>query len=121
MSAFKGLAEIQPQQVWNGILGRVVEGESMTFGVLELAPGAVAATHQHPNEQIGIVLRGSLTFTIGGETRELGTGDTYNIPGGVVHQAVAGAEGAVVIDTFAPVRSDWATHPKLDPRAPIWP
>ena len=41
----------------------------MTFAVVELDPHAVGVAHQHPNEQIGLVLRGTMTFTIGDETR----------------------------------------------------
>ena len=121
MTIFKPLAEIPPQEVWNGILARVVEGDRMSFGVLELAPDSIVDAHQHPNEQIGMVLRGSLTFTIGDETRVVRAGDTYNIPGGVRHNAVTGPEGAVVIDVFSPGRADWARFDKRAVRPPIWP
>ena len=46
-----------------------MEGEKLTLGVLELDPGAVAADHSHPNEQLGLVLAGSMTLRIGDETR----------------------------------------------------
>jgi quercetin dioxygenase-like cupin family protein len=121
MTIFRSLAEIPPQDIWNGVLARTVEGEHMSFAVVELAPGSAVDEHHHPNEQIGIVLTGSLTFTIGGEVRALRAGDTYNIPGGVPHQAVTGPEGAVVIDVFSPVRADWSRFPKGAPRSPVWP
>ena len=50
--------------------------------------------HQHPNEQTGILIRGSLTFTIGGETRELRPGATWVIPGNVPHSVRSGPDGA---------------------------
>ncbi len=53
MSAFKSLADIKPLPIWEGILARVCEGREMTFAVAELDAGAVAARHQHPNEQVG--------------------------------------------------------------------
>ena len=81
METFKSLREIAPQRIWEGVLARVVEGDTMSFALVELAPNSVVAEHQHHNEQMGIVLRGSMTFTIGGEPRLLHTGDTYNIPG----------------------------------------
>ena len=34
----------------------------------------------HENEQLGMVITGSVTFTIGDETRELGPGGTWRIP-----------------------------------------
>ena len=121
MTIFSSLNEIPPQRIWDGVLARVVEGDRMSFAVVELAPNSIVARHQHPNEQIGIVLRGSFTFTIGDERRLLRTGDTYNIPAGVPHDAVTGPEGAVVIDVFAPVRADWSRFAREAPTPPVWP
>jgi quercetin dioxygenase-like cupin family protein len=121
MSIFTRLAEIPPQQIWDGVLARTVEGDRMSFAVVELSPGSVVHEHDHPNEQVGIVLRGSLTFTVGGETRTLAAGDTYNIPSGVRHHVVSGPEGAVVVDVFSPVRADWSRFEKGAPRPPVWP
>jgi quercetin dioxygenase-like cupin family protein len=121
MSFFTRLAEIPPQEIWNGVVARAVEGREMSFAVVELSPGSVVDEHDHPNEQVGIVLRGSLTFTIGGETRTLGPGDTYNIPSGVRHTVVTGPDGAVAVDVFAPVRADWSRFEKGALRRPVWP
>jgi quercetin dioxygenase-like cupin family protein len=121
VSAFKPLAEIAPLPIWTGILARVVEGRDITFAVVELEPHAVAATHQHLNEQIGVVLRGTLLFTIGDERRELHAGDTYEIPSHATHEAVAGSDGAVVIDVFTPIRADWHRHAPHPPQKPVWP
>jgi quercetin dioxygenase-like cupin family protein len=121
MEIFKPLRELLPQRIWEGVIARVVEGEKMSFAVVELAANSVVSEHQHPNEQMGIVLQGSMTFTIGGEARLLRIGDTYNIPGGVPHHAVTGPDGAVVVDVFAPVRADWARFAKEAPRPPVWP
>jgi quercetin dioxygenase-like cupin family protein len=121
VSVFRTLDEIAPLPIWNGILARVVEGREITFAVVELEPGAIAALHQHPNEQIGLVLRGTMTFKIGGETRRLNAGDTYEIRGDVPHEATAGPDGAVVIDVFAPIRADWHRFTPADPRPSHWP
>jgi len=121
MSAFRALDDIAPLPIWNGILARIVEGAEMTFAVVELDPHAVAALHQHSNEQLGLVLRGTMTFKIGSETRVLQPGDTYEIPANVPHEATAGAEGAVVIDVFAPIREDWHRFAAKKPQPSIWP
>lgn len=121
MSAFRALDDIAPLPIWNGILARVVEGREMTFAIVELDPHAVAALHQHTNEQLGLVLRGTMTFKIGGETRVLKAGDTYEIPANVPHEATAGAEGAVVIDVFAPIRADWHRFTAKEPQPALWP
>ena len=121
MPTFTSLAEIGPQRIWEGVLARVVQGDLVSFAVVELAPNSVVREHQHPNEQVGIVLQGSLTFTIGGEARVLRPGDMYNIPGGVPHQAVTAPGGCVVIDVFSPVRADWERFAKEEAQPPVWP
>ena len=54
--------------------------------------------HSH-KAQWGTILEGSVTFTIGGETKEYRAGDSYNIPSGVVHGALITA-GTKAIDIF---------------------
>ncbi len=121
MSAFDHLDSIAPRQVWEAIAARSVHGERLTMAVVELDPGAVAAEHSHDNEQLGLVLQGTLDFRIGDERRELGPGTTYLIPSNTPHMATAGPDGAVVIDVFAPIRADWKAMEPLEPRLPRWP
>jgi quercetin dioxygenase-like cupin family protein len=91
------------------------------MSVVELDPGAVVAEHSHDNEQLGIVLLGEMDFRVGEERRRLGPGETWCIPANIAHEATAGAEGAVVIDVFAPPRDDFREQPPLELRAPLWP
>ena len=121
MSAFARLADLGPLPIWTGVLGRAVQGERITMAVVELVPNCNVPEHQHPNEQLGVVLRGSMTFTIGGERRELVAGDTYNIPANVPHTVTAGPDGGVAIDVFSPVRADWERFDPLSPTQPVWP
>jgi len=121
MSAFADLRDIGPLPIWDGILARNVVGREMNMAVVELDPGAVAAEHSHPNEQLGIVLSGTMTFRIGDETREIGPGTTYTIPADVPHMATAGPDGCVVMDIFAPPRHDWDRFEPQAPRPLLWP
>jgi quercetin dioxygenase-like cupin family protein len=121
MSAFEGIGEIAPVPVWQGIAARLVSGERITLAVVELDPGAVVAEHTHENEQLGLLLHGSMDFRIGNEERELGPGDTWTIRSSTPHSAVAGPEGAVVIDVFAPPREEWAALEPQEQRPPRWP
>jgi quercetin dioxygenase-like cupin family protein len=91
------------------------------MSVVELEPGAVVAEHSHDNEQLGIVLRGAIDFRVGDERRELGPGGTWCIAPNTPHEAVAGPEGAVVIDVFSPSREDFRNLAFLERRAPRWP
>ena len=121
MSAFDGLARIAPLPIWHGIVARAVSGERITLAVVELDPGAVVAEHAHENEQLGLVLRGSMSFRVGDETRELGPGGTWSIPPGVPHEVHVGPQGAVVIDVFAPPRDDWRDAVTVEEGALRWP
>jgi quercetin dioxygenase-like cupin family protein len=121
VSAYERIARIAPVPVWQGIAARLVGGERITLAVVELDPGAEVAEHAHENEQLGLVLQGSMAFRIGDEERELEPGDTWTIPSNMPHSAVAGPEGAVVIDVFAPPRDEWAALEPLERRRPRWP
>ena len=121
MTGFDDIGELPLRRIWDGINARLVNGDRLSLGVVELDPGAVAPEHRHDHEQLGMVIRGAITFRIGDETRELGPGETWTIPSNVPHEATAGPEGAVLIDVFAPVREDWVAVEPADPREPRWP
>ena len=121
MGAFDEVGSIRPRPIWDGVVVRSVDGERLTLGIVELDPGSVVPEHRHENEQLGMVLQGSLTFRIGDESRELGPGGTWSIPPNVPHEVHTGPDGAVVIDVFSPGRSDWAALEVSDSRQPRWP
>lgn len=121
MSGLGDILDLPPQQIWDGIAGRAIHGAELTLGLVELEPGIHLPEHRHPNEQLGIVIEGSITFTVGDETRELGPGGTWRIPGDVPHSADVGPEGAVVIDVFAPPRKDWKELDEIERRPARWP
>src|SRR5204863_7057543 len=108
--------------VWGEtVRARRIEGERMTFAVVELAANAEVPEHRHENEQLGMVVQGSVTFTIEDERRVLGPGGTWRIPSGAAHHVDVGPDGAVVIDVFAPTRHDWDQLPVGAPRPAPWP
>jgi quercetin dioxygenase-like cupin family protein len=121
MSSFADVASIRPLRIWEGVVGRTVHGERVTFSLIELEPGAVVPEHSHANEQVGMVLEGSLSFRIGDEVRECGPGDTWRILGHVPHAVTAGSDGAVIAEVFSPVRDDWHELETEEPRPPRWP
>ncbi|HZO96665.1 MAG TPA: cupin domain-containing protein [Gaiellaceae bacterium] len=121
MDVFAEVAALGPQRIWDGIVGRSVHGERVTLSLLELDAGAVVPEHAHENEQVGILLEGSVTFTIGGEERELRPGGTWRILGNVPHSVVVGPEGAVIVEVFSPPRADWHALESLAPGPGRWP
>jgi unsaturated pyranuronate lyase len=120
MSAFESVSSLDPQRIWDGAHGRVVHGDRISFGIVELDPNTVVPEHSHEHEQLGMCLSGSVVFRVGDETRELGPGETWCIPSNVPHEVHVGADGAVVIDVFAPTRDDWR-HAERVERPPRWP
>jgi quercetin dioxygenase-like cupin family protein len=122
MSNLRKIGEVEALDVWGEtVKARAIVGEQSSLSVVELAPGAIVPAHQHVNEQLGLCIQGMITFTIDGERRELGPGGTWRILSNVPHDAVAGPDGAVVVDIFAPARTDWDSLPRSTPRPPVWP
>jgi quercetin dioxygenase-like cupin family protein len=115
MTAFSDLGDIAPMQIWDGVVARVWQGEQAALTAIELAPSAHVPEHAHANEQTGVLIKGSMTFRIGDETKELQPGSTWVIPGNVPHSVDAGPDGAVLVELFAPPRGDWGSLERLDP------
>jgi quercetin dioxygenase-like cupin family protein len=122
MSNLRDIEDVPAVDVWGEtVKARAIVGDKASLAVVELGPGAIVPEHRHAHEQIGLCIEGSITFTVDGERRELGPGGTWRIPSDLPHDAVAGSEGAVVVDIFAPARTDWDTLPASGPRPPVWP
>jgi len=107
---------IPPQRIWDGILGRSVQGEQATLALLELDADSIVPEHSHPNEQLGFVVSGSVSFRVGDEERELSQGGTWTIPPNVPHEVHVGPRGAVIVDVFSPPREDWEAFERMSPR-----
>jgi quercetin dioxygenase-like cupin family protein len=89
-----------------------ITGEQAMVSQLELKKGCAVPAHAHHNEQITMIVSGTLKFTLGegGATEELivRAGEVLVIPSNLRHGAVA-IEDTVDIDIFAPPRQDWIT------------
>jgi quercetin dioxygenase-like cupin family protein len=99
--------ERQAMELREGIQARTFWGADLMLAVVDLDAHAVLPTHNHPQEQGGIVLQGELDFTVAGETRRLRPGDVYMIPGGLDHSVTLGPLPARVLDIFHPIREEF--------------
>jgi quercetin dioxygenase-like cupin family protein len=81
-------------------------GKEMLFTEFRLKAGCSLPVHDHPQEQTGYLISGSLRLTIGSDVHQVGPGDGWNIPGCVPHGAVV-LEDSVAIEVFSPVRKDY--------------
>lgn len=68
--------------------------------------GGKGALHSHPHVQSTYVEKGRFRFSIAGEEREVGPGDSFVIPSNAVHGCVC-LEAGTLIDCFTPRRDDF--------------
>lgn len=120
MESMKAIDEVSRREIWDGVIARMVEGDRMTLAIVEIPAGRRVPEHAHDNEQIGFVISGSVTFTVGDEVRALGPGGTWCIRSNVPHHVDVGPDGAVVAETYSPGRADWAALPLLGPAPLTW-
>jgi quercetin dioxygenase-like cupin family protein len=121
MSAFDAVPAMAPTPIWDGVVVRAVHSEHVTFGVVELDADVELPEHSHVNEQLGVLVSGSLTLRVGEESRTLTPGELWRIPANLAHSGRAGPGGAVAIEAFGPAREDWQRLEPLPPRPPRWP
>jgi unsaturated pyranuronate lyase len=103
-------ATVPIEMLEEGIERQLVVGDDLMLCRLRFAPNVVTAAHDHPHEQITLVERGRVRFTIGREERIAQAGDVLHFPSGCWHGATMLDEEVVLIDIFTPVREDFLSH-----------
>ncbi len=95
------------EQIADGVTRQMVWGERLMICRLTFQPRVVTPVHSHPHEQITMVERGRVEFTIAGAKRVVSAGDVLHFPSGVEHGATMLDEEVVLVDIFSPVREDF--------------
>jgi len=90
-----------------GVDAELAWGEKILLSRVSIAPDGVVPLHSHPHEQAGVCLSGEFDLDVDGETRRIGPGDMYLIPGGTPHSARGVGVPAVTLDIFSPLREDY--------------
>lgn len=121
MEIYRAVEDLTPAKIWDGVLARPLHAERLTIGFVDIEPNVLVPEHRHENEQVGFVVRGSITMTIAGESRKVNVGETYTIASNVPHSGKSGSDGVTVVDVFAPVREDWKKAPTVKPSPGRWP
>jgi quercetin dioxygenase-like cupin family protein len=98
---------IPVERIGEGIERQMIWGERLMVCRLRFAPRVVTAVHAHPHEQITIVEKGRVVFTIDEGERLVSAGEVLHVPSGVRHGATMLDEEVVLIDIFSPVREDF--------------
>lgn len=105
--AYFSIGELPSTPMLSGIERRAawLEAVMLTFFVFQ--PGSIVPDHRHPNEQITIVTRGAMEFTLAGEARILRKGDGVCIPPNVPHSAIVLQQVTEAYDAWSPPRDDY--------------
>jgi quercetin dioxygenase-like cupin family protein len=99
--------DIPAQRIADGIERQMIVGQRLMICRLTLGPHVDTPAHSHPHEQMTMVEKGRVRFTIGGHAREAAAGDVLHVPSNVVHGATMLDEEVVLIDIFTPIREDF--------------
>jgi quercetin dioxygenase-like cupin family protein len=98
---------IAADPIGDGIERQMVWGERLMICRLTLPPGVVTPVHSHAHEQMTIVERGRVRFTIAGQERIADPGDVLHFPSHIEHGATMLDEEVVLIDIFSPIREEF--------------
>jgi quercetin dioxygenase-like cupin family protein len=79
-----------------------VAGKEIILGTVVLPPGAAVGYHVHPGEEVGYIIKGSVTWKVRGQAdKTLKAGDSFFNPRGSVHSIVSADSGdSTVISTW---------------------
>jgi quercetin dioxygenase-like cupin family protein len=100
---------IELEQLNSQITRKLITGSNVMLARLTLEEGAFVPSHDHHNEQISVILNGSLKFLLGEDQSEevvVRAGEVLTIPPNLPHSALA-LEDTLVLDIFSPPRQDW--------------
>lgn len=106
-SAFLEKKDCSHHTIFPGVDIFTTHGAHLMLSYVELQPHAVVELHSHPHEQLGYMVEGEMTFTVGEEKKVITAGMMWRIPGGVPHTVTAGDRPCKAIDIFYPIRDDY--------------
>ncbi|MCH6233228.1 SMP-30/gluconolactonase/LRE family protein [Cognataquiflexum rubidum] len=106
------LYDIQLTELAPGAFTRLISGKNMLLSFVSMDPDSVFAQHIHPEEQMMMVLRGSVNQILMDEKKQMGINEIVRIPGNMVHGSEIGELGADVMDIFWPSRADYLEKEK---------
>jgi quercetin dioxygenase-like cupin family protein len=100
-------SSIPVEQIADGIERQMIWGDRLMVCRLRFRPHVVTSVHSHPHEQITLVERGRVRFTVGNAERIVKAGDVLHFPSEMKHGATMLDEEVVLIDIFTPLREDF--------------
>ncbi|MEW6670935.1 MAG: cupin domain-containing protein [Thermodesulfobacteriota bacterium] len=83
--AFWNLDTLKLEAFRPGIMSKAEIGGNLIMACMQMDPGKEDAGHEHPLDQCGIVIEGSIEMFVGQERRLLKANACYFIPSGTRH------------------------------------
>jgi len=107
--------DIQFTELVPGANSRLITGKGAQLSFLRMDPGSVFGHHNHPEEQVMIVIRGAIDEIILDHTSmmkkdtdsPLAAGDALLLPAEMIHGGTNQPAGCDVLDVFWPPRPDY--------------
>jgi quercetin dioxygenase-like cupin family protein len=100
-----GALESLPEEVpYPGVRRRSISSDRATVAAYEFDPEASFPLHRHPQEQVTLVQRGQVVFTVAGRRETMHRGGWSVVPPGIEHALTAGPEGASIVVVVTPKR-----------------
>lgn len=97
-----------------GVKRRSFNTDRATLTFYEFMPGARFPRHRHAQEQITLVQRGAVTFTVGDVPEKLAAGAWSVVPPDLEHGLEATEQGAEVVAIVIPPRVDPDAYQVVD-------
>jgi quercetin dioxygenase-like cupin family protein len=104
---FPSHAQLSAHTIFSNISIHTLSGEKLMIAIVDLPPHSIVTLHQHPHEQMGLLLEGKAVFTIGGVEKTLQAGDCYYMPSNVPHKVVNLERPSRALDVFSPPREEY--------------
>jgi len=102
---------VPAEQVAEGIKRQMVVGQNVMVCRFTFDPFVVTDVHSHHHEQVTLVVKGKVRFTIDGQPVIAAPGDVLHFPPNNQHGATMLDEEVVLIDIFSPIREDFLGVP----------
>lgn len=99
--------DIQRTELVPDAWSKLFNGTSVQASMLFMEPGSKFGHHNHPEEQIMLVLNGTTDEIVLDGTQPMKQGDIVYFPSNMVHGGINGEKGVEVLDVFWPVRPDY--------------
>ena len=105
--AFFRVADLPKVEMLAGVDRRAVYLDNVMLTFFDFEPDTIIPEHQHPHEQITLILEGAMAFTLGDKIQVIRAGEGVTIPPNALHGARILSEPTKAIDAWHPIRKDY--------------